>query len=57
MHFSKFSIKNFKCFDHVKDIYFKNGINLIVGKNNSGKTTLLDLLALKSYAQKLWIGA
>jgi predicted ATP-dependent endonuclease of OLD family len=45
MHIHKFQIKNFKS---IKDItlYFNKDLNILTGVNNSGKTTVLEALAL-----------
>lgn len=45
MHIHTFQIKNFKA---VKDItlYFNQDLNILTGINNSGKTTVLEALAL-----------
>lgn len=45
MHISKLKIKNFKCFDEV-EINFDLNFNLIIGENNSGKSTIFDALRL-----------
>jgi predicted ATP-dependent endonuclease of OLD family len=45
MYISKLKIKNFKCFDEV-EINFDPNFNLIVGKNNSGKSTIFEALRL-----------
>lgn len=45
MHISKLKIKNFKCFDDV-EINFDSNFNLIIGENNSGKSTIFDALRL-----------
>ena len=47
MYLSKIRIKNYKSFRDSGDIEFKPGINIIVGQNNSGKTSLLETLGLK----------
>ncbi len=44
-----FEIKNFRCFDHLKLDDLKR-VNLIGGKNNVGKTALLEALYLYSRA-------
>lgn len=41
----KFSIKNFKCFEEI-DIKLMERVNLIAGKNNVGKTALLEAIWL-----------
>jgi predicted ATPase len=45
MYISKLKIKNFKCFDEV-EINFDPHFNLIIGENNSGKSTIFDALRL-----------
>lgn len=44
-HIKKLEINNFRCFENFEISDFK-AINLIVGKNNSGKTCLLESLFL-----------
>jgi len=47
-HFiTKIEIKNFKCFENFKAEGFKR-VNLIAGKNNVGKTTLLEALYINA---------
>jgi AAA15 family ATPase/GTPase len=41
-------ISNFRCFEHTKIAGFER-VNLIGGKNNSGKTALLEAIFLYSY--------
>lgn len=43
MYISKLKIKNFRCFNESDEniIEFNEGLNVIIGENNSGKTTLL----------------
>ncbi|MDJ0560701.1 MAG: AAA family ATPase, partial [Microcystis sp. M53599_WE4] len=41
-------ISNFRCFEHTKIEGFER-VNLIGGKNNSGKTALLEAIFLYSY--------
>jgi predicted ATP-dependent endonuclease of OLD family len=45
MYISKLKIKNFKCFDEV-EINFDRNFNLIIGENNSGKSTIFEALRL-----------
>ena len=40
-------IKNFRCFDKLKVLGFER-VNLISGKNNAGKTALLEAIFLNS---------
>jgi predicted ATP-dependent endonuclease of OLD family len=55
MNYSKFTIKNFRCFTDEQSLKFAqpangaigSGITYIVGANNSGKTTLIEGLWLK----------
>lgn len=51
MYISKLKIKNFKCFDDV-EINFDPNFNLIIGANNSGKSTVFDALRLWQLAFK-----
>jgi len=45
MRIKRFTIKNFKSFEDVT-IEFNPDVNILTGKNNSGKTTMLEALAL-----------
>jgi len=55
MSFTKFTIKNFKCFREEQTLFFAqpskelmgSGITYIVGANNSGKTTIIEGLSIK----------
>ena len=44
MHISKIQVKNYKCFLDSGEIEFKPGFNIIVGKNDSGKSALLEVI-------------
>jgi AAA15 family ATPase/GTPase len=46
MYLSKFQLFNYKSFLDSGRLEFTPGINIIVGQNNSGKTALLEALAL-----------
>ena len=46
MAISKLKIKNFKCFKNWFTIDFKKGINVLVGNNGAGKTTILEAINL-----------
>lgn len=46
MYISNFKITNYKCFFDSNEIQLDTGFNSIVGKNNSGKTALLEALSL-----------
>lgn len=45
MYVSKVSLKNYRCFQN-SQIKFNENINVIIGENNSGKTTILQALEL-----------
>lgn len=45
MIFNKLIIHNFKQFEHLQ-IELNHDINMIVGENETGKTTILEALAL-----------
>ena len=45
MYISKIHIKNFRNFTD-KEIQFNDGINVIIGHNNAGKTNLIKALSL-----------
>jgi predicted ATPase len=47
MHISRFQILNYKCFLETTEIEFKPGFNVVTGKNNAGKTSLLEALTLQ----------
>jgi len=46
MHFSKFKLENYKSFRSSKDVSFTPGFNVIVGRNDVGKTALVEGLGL-----------
>jgi len=45
MHIETFRIQNFKCFEDVR-LHLNAQVNVLTGVNNSGKTTVLEALAL-----------
>jgi hypothetical protein len=45
MYISKIKIKNFKCFNDI-EVEFDPNFNLIIGQNNSGKSTIFEALRL-----------
>lgn len=46
MTIKKILIRNFKCFKDDFELDFKNGLNIIVGDNESGKSTILQAIHL-----------
>jgi putative ATP-dependent endonuclease of the OLD family len=44
MYISKVLIENYRCFGSKKEIKLKPGVNVFIGENNSGKTTVLNAL-------------
>jgi putative ATP-dependent endonuclease of the OLD family len=46
MHIEKAKIKNFKCFEGWFEVDFNQGVNIIVGNNEAGKSTLLEAIHL-----------
>jgi predicted ATP-dependent endonuclease of OLD family len=46
MHIKKVKIKNFKCFEDWFEVDFNRSINIIVGNNEAGKSTLLEAIHL-----------
>lgn len=45
MYIARIRIQNYRCFRH-SIVEFQPGLNVIIGENNAGKTTLLKALAL-----------
>lgn len=46
MYIEELKIENFRGFKNETKIKFQNGINILIGTNNSGKTTILKSLDL-----------
>lgn len=46
MYIKKIKIRNFKCFKETFTLGFRNGINVLVGDNDSGKSTILEAINL-----------
>ncbi|EXM37529.1 recombinase RecF [Ruminococcus albus SY3] len=44
MYLSKISIKNFRMFSDAVEVSFSNGLNLLVGENGSGKSSVVDAI-------------
>jgi putative ATP-dependent endonuclease of OLD family len=42
----KINIENFKCFKGKFSLEFKDGINILVGNNEAGKSTILEAINL-----------
>ena len=45
MHLSRLHISKFRVFNDIT-LYFKNGINILIGENNSGKTAIIAALRI-----------
>ena len=45
MYIARIRVKNFRCFQDMT-VDFQPGLNVIIGENNAGKTTLLKALSL-----------
>src|SRR5574344_567981 len=52
MHINSLGIKNFRNFDNTT-ISFKEGINVVIGPNNAGKTNLLKAISFLRNRPKL----
>jgi len=50
MYFSDIQISNYKSYRNSTQLDLKTGINIVIGKNNVGKTALLDALSLQFQA-------
>ena len=47
MYLSSIQIKNFRCFDDQDhNIQFNNGLTVLVGENDSGKSAILDAIRI-----------
>lgn len=47
MYFNEVVIENYKCFRDPSKLKLEKGINLIIGQNNVGKTSMLETLELR----------
>ena len=45
MYISKIHIEHYRCFDEI-DVVFNDGLNVIIGHNNSGKSNLIRAISL-----------
>jgi predicted ATPase len=45
MHITKAKIRNYRSLDHC-DLHFREGLNILVGDNEAGKSTLLEAISL-----------
>ncbi len=58
MFLKKFIIKNYRCIKEAS-IFFNRGVNIIIGENNSGKTSIIDALRVcLSYGKQkrdIWV--
>jgi len=46
MHIEKVNLINYKCFEGLFSIEFNDGVNILVGDNESGKSTVLEAIHL-----------
>mmetsp|Transcript_19378 Transcript_19378/g.63012 ORF Transcript_19378/g.63012 Transcript_19378/m.63012 type:complete len:352 (+) Transcript_19378:15-1070(+) len=46
MHIEKIKIKNFKCFKDEFELILNKNVNIIVGKNEAGKSTIIEAINL-----------
>ncbi|GBR75914.1 ATP-dependent endonuclease [Candidatus Termititenax persephonae] len=46
MYIKRVIIENFKCFEDFFDLDLKNGLNILVGDNETGKSTILEAINL-----------
>ena len=60
MFLKKFKIKNYRCIADAT-INFNKGVNILIGENNSGKTSVLDALRVcLSYGKQqrdIWVSS
>lgn len=59
MYIEKVEIENYRVFGEKVEIYFQNGLNMLIGENNSGKTAIVDairlVMNLGAYKRNLYI--
>lgn len=46
LHINKINIENYKCFEGKFSVAFNQGVNIIVGDNEAGKSTILEVINL-----------
>ena len=46
MAIHKIKIKNFKCFNELFELELNKGLNILVGNNETGKSTILEAIHL-----------
>lgn len=46
MYITKVNIENFKCFNQLFTLDLNQGINILVGNNEAGKSTVLEAIHL-----------
>ena len=46
MHIRKLAINNFKCYEGEFSLDFNKGLNILVGDNEAGKSTILEAIHL-----------
>ena len=50
MYIEKVAIKNFKAIDDI-EIEFRPGVNLLIGDNGVGKTSILEVIDAQTYRE------
>ena len=45
MFLSKLKLKNFRKYENL-EVSFKDGLNVLIGENDSGKTTIIDAIRI-----------
>lgn len=57
MWISSISLTNVKSFEQTNELQFSKGINVLVGPNNSGKTTIVKSLLQLQYPDQNFINS
>ena len=59
MYIEKVEIENFRIFGEKVEIFFQEGLNMLIGENNSGKTAIIDairlVMSLGTYKRNLYM--